>query len=54
LGGLQELSDPGDCPGPRLTAVTKVENEARIAHGLAAEPGRRNVRQAQELFNFSQ
>jgi hypothetical protein len=54
LAGLQEPADSGDRPRARLTAVAKVENEARIAHGLAAEAGWRNVRQAQELLNFSQ
>jgi hypothetical protein len=40
--------------GSRVAALPKVEDEARIAHGKAAEAGGRDVTLAKEFFDLFQ
>jgi hypothetical protein len=53
LRGLQELADSGHGLRSRLSAVAQIEDEARVAHNLAPEAGRRELADAQEILDFS-
>jgi hypothetical protein len=53
-GLLQIGENPFYRLGPGVAAVTEIEDEAGIAHCLAAEPGCGSAIVAQKLFNFSQ
>jgi hypothetical protein len=54
LCGLQELADTRNCSRTRFATVAQVENEARVALGLAPETGWRDVGNTQEILDFSE
>jgi len=52
VSGLQIGNDPRDGSRTRITAVSKVEHEARVAHHVTTETSGGNATLAQKLFDF--
>jgi hypothetical protein len=52
LSGLQIGKNSRNGLRPRVTPVSQVEHEARIAHHIPTETGGGDVTLAQKLFDF--